>query len=383
MCIKPKPHGNAGIRLPGWRSPVAAISCAWLMATGMIPSAHAALFQHLTATDPASISKSASNVVSAWADQSGNANHASAGTGSVTYPAANPFPTGTVGVQFGPTSNSLQLLDVADTASLLDFNGAASTHSGFSVLMSVRVDQINPSTEPNDLIGVTSVNNAGGFGLRYNSAGQIVIYMGGVVVQRPGADRKVAAGDTVVFAVNYDAAAGVLTLWDSLNGTEVTASIPKGNFAGSSLPLKLGSINNASRYLLGSVGEVRIHDGMLSPTAFSNDRTAMKDRWVKRPMQSLDATVAGSVIGNPVTQWTDQSGNANHASAGTGSVSYPSTNHVSNGRGRGAIRAPGEIAPAFERGEHGGLAGFQRRGLHAHGFLGSHVREGRSTACKR
>jgi mannosyl-glycoprotein endo-beta-N-acetylglucosaminidase len=296
----------------------------------MAASAHAALFQSLTAADPASVTRNASNVVSAWADQSGNANHASAGTGSVIYPATNLFPTGTVGLQFGPPANSLQLLDVADTASLLDFTGAASTHTGFSVLMSVRVDQLNLSGEPNDLIGVTSVNNAGGFGLRFNSVGQIVIYMGGVIVQRPGADRKVAAGDAVVFAVNYDAATGKLTLWDSLNNSEVTAIIPKGNFAGG-LSLRLGSINNAARYLLGSVGEVRIHDETLSPAAFSIARTNMKDRWVKRPTQSLDATVAGSVIGNPVTQWTDQSGNANHALANTGSVSYPATNHFPTG----------------------------------------------------
>ena len=330
MRIEPSEQSNTGIRLTGCRSPLAVISFACLMGVGIAASAHAALFQHLTATDPASITKNAANLVSAWADQSGNANQASVGTGNVTYPAANLFPTGPAGLQFAPPANSLQLLDAADTANLLDFTSAASTHTGFAILLSVRVDQLNPSGEPNDLIGVTSVNNAGGFGLRYNSVGQIVIYMGGMVVQRPAADRKIAAGDAVVFAVNYDAAAGTLTLWDSLNDSEVTAIIPKGNFAGS-LPLMLGSINNAGRYLLGSVGEVRLHDGRLSPTAFSNDRTTMKDRWLKRPMQNLDATVAGSVTGNPVTQWTDQSGNANHASENIGSVSYPSTNHFPTG----------------------------------------------------
>lgn len=328
--MKPSKQVKTGTRHRGWRSPFAVISCACLMALAMVSASHAALFQQLTATNPASITKNTSNVVSAWADQSGNANHASAGTGSVTYPATNLFPTGTAGLQFGPPAKSLQLLDVSDTASVLDFNGAAATRSGFSILLSVRVDQLNPSAEPNDLIGVTSVNNAGGFGLRFNSVGQIVIYMGGVIVQRPGTDRKVAAGDAVVFAVNYDATTGLLTLWDSLNDSQVTATIPKGNFAGS-LPLMLGSINNAGRYLLGSIGEVRLHDGMLSPAAFINDRTAMKDRWLKRPLQNLDATIAGSVVGNPVTQWTDQSGNANHATASTGSVSYPSANHFPTG----------------------------------------------------
>ncbi len=303
----------------------AAFACAFLCCTVVALSSpvRAGLLQNLTAKDAASIATNISGAVSAWADKSGKTNDASADTGSVTYPAPSPFPTGTAGLQFGPPAKSLQLLDAAKTAALLDFTGAASARTGFSVLLSVRVDQLVPNGEPNDLLGVTTVNTAGGFGLRLNGAGQIVTYLGGTIVTRPSADRKVVAGDTLVIAVNYDAAKGRLTLWDSLNESEVSATIPKGNFAGTALPLKLGSMGNAARYLAGSVGEVRLYDSMLTASDLSHIRTTMKDLWVRQPLQNLDSAVAGSVVGNPVTQWTDQSGNTNNATAGAGNVTYP------------------------------------------------------------
>lgn len=285
-----------------------------------VPSAHAALFQHVTAADPASITTNASNVVTAWADKSGNAIHASAGSGSVIYPAVNLFSAGKSGVGFGTSANSLQLLNTTNTANLLNFTGAAAAHSGFSILVSVRVDQLN-ATNWSDLLGVTSATT-GGFGLRYSVGGVIQTYMGTVTVQRPGSDREVSAGDSVVFAVNYNATTGVLTLWDSLNNSEVTGTVPKGNFASTNKTLRLGSMDNNGRYIIGAVGEVRTYDGVLTTAEFSNARTTMADVWVTQPMQSLDATVSGSVVGSPVTQWTDQSGNANHASTGSGSVTF-------------------------------------------------------------
>ena len=90
---------------------------------GWDSSAHAALFQNVTAADPASITKDASNIVSAWADKSGNANHAISKIGTVIYPASISFTSGKVGLNFGATRNGLQLLDVADTDALLNFSG--------------------------------------------------------------------------------------------------------------------------------------------------------------------------------------------------------------------------------------------------------------------
>jgi hypothetical protein len=48
-------------------------------------------------------------------------------------------------------------------------------------------------------------------------------------------------------------------------------------------------------------------------------------------IQHLDATVSGSVAGDPVTQWNDQSGKGNHALKKGGVVSYPSTNTFASG----------------------------------------------------
>jgi mannosyl-glycoprotein endo-beta-N-acetylglucosaminidase len=297
---------------------------ALIISMGMMSSARAALFQYLTADDPVSVTKNGSNVVSAWADKSGNALNASTGLGSVTYPAATLFRTGRAGLDFGTARNSLQLMSVSNAANFLDFSGAAASHTGFAVMVSVRVDQLN-TTDVSDLIGVASTVANGGFGLRYNITGQISTYLGGVTLLRPGTDIKVAAGDSVVFAVNYDATTGKLTLWDSLNNSEVSTTVLKGNFAATSKTLQLGSMDNAARYMIGSVGEVRVYDGVLSATAFSDARLRMTDLWSRQPLLSLNAAVPSSVQGNPVTQWNDQSGNGNHATALSGSVSYPAT----------------------------------------------------------
>lgn len=48
-------------------------------------------------------------------------------------------------------------------------------------------------------------------------------------------------------------------------------------------------------------------------------------------IQHLDATVSGSVTGNPVTQWTDQSGSGNDATSAVGSVTYPSGSRSESG----------------------------------------------------
>ncbi len=308
---------------------------AWLTAALLFVSlARGDLIQRLTSAEPASVTLGPANVVQAWVDQSGKGNHATPGSGSVTYPAANVFATGTAGLQFGPPLRSLQLLNASTTASLLDFSstGAATAKSGFTILLAVRVDQLSGTSEPSDLLGVTTVNTAGGLGLRYNSAGRIIAYLGGVIVQRPEADRRVAAGDTVVFALHYEAASGRFALWDSLNGSEVTATIPRSNFAGANLPLLLGGMGNSSRFLAGSVGEVRLYDEALAPAALAAARIALGDAWQRRPLQHLDASAAGTVIGgNPVTQWSDVSGSGNHASPGTGTVTFPAPRVFNSG----------------------------------------------------
>lgn len=222
------------------------------------------------------------NPVTQWSDQSGNANHAIALSGSVAYPAANLFAAGLAGIHFGPTAESLRLLPASGAASLLDFNGSASTHTGFAVLVSLRVDQLN-TVNPNDFLGITSASTgtgSGGFGMRYNQSGQIVAYMGGSIIVRPSSQREVVSGSTVIIAVNYDASTGLVTIWDSLNETDYTGTIAKGNFAGTSATLKLGSLDNATRFLNGSVGEVKIFAEKLSASDFAMQHDAMTTKWL-------------------------------------------------------------------------------------------------------
>lgn len=294
-----------------------------------VPSAHASLFQHLTATDAPSITKNASNGVTAWADKSGNANDAIPKNGTVTHPAGNAFASGRVGLDFGDTRNSLQLLDVAATDSLLDFSGAASGKSGFAVLVAVRVDSLI-TNDWNDVIGLTSTISQGGFGMRYSQSGVIQAYLGGTTFQRPGSDLEVAAGDSVILGFNYDATTGTVQLWDSLNDSLATWTKVSGNFStGGDGTLRLGEMATTTRFLKGSAGEVRIYDSVLTTNEFSAARSAMVTTWVTppgpQPLQHLDASVPGSVVGSPVSQWTDQSGNLYHASAGSGTVTYPAS----------------------------------------------------------
>lgn len=308
----------------------ARLSVALLLAT----CARAELIQRLTSANTSSVTVGAGGLVQSWIDQSGKGNHAASATGAVIYPAANALATGVAGLQFGPPLKTLRLLDAAATAGLLDFSGAgaASAKSGFTLLIAARVDQLSGTTEPSDVLGVTTVNTAGGLGLRYTSAGRVIAYLGGVIVQRPEADRRVAAGDTVVFALHYNAVTGRFALWDSLNASEVVATIPKGNFAGSALPLLLGGMGNTGRFLAGSVGEVRLYDEALPAADLAAARAALQDAWVRRPLQHLDASVAGSVIGNPVTQWSDLSGSANHATAFAGAVNFPAATTFAAGK---------------------------------------------------
>jgi mannosyl-glycoprotein endo-beta-N-acetylglucosaminidase len=111
----------------------------------------------------------------------------------------------------------------------------------------------------------------------------------------------------VTIALNYDAASGVLTIWDSINETEVTATIPKGNFAGASLPLKLGSLDSSSRYLIGSVGEVKLFAEKLTASDFAAQRDAMSLKWLGAPpvMPTMPVkpvfTVAQLLNWNPAT----------------------------------------------------------------------------------
>jgi hypothetical protein len=57
----------------------------------------------LTATDAPGVTKTASNIVTAWADKSGNANDAMPKIATIAHPASYAFTSGRVGLHFRDT----------------------------------------------------------------------------------------------------------------------------------------------------------------------------------------------------------------------------------------------------------------------------------------
>lgn len=235
------------------------------------------LFQHLDAASSGSV---IGNPLTQWNDQSGSSRNAVPAFGTTTFPSAKLFTSGRPGVSFGADRNYLRLLPATTAEEVFDFNGAAGSHTGFSALLSVRVDELR-SQEWNDLLVTTSVASSGGFGIRYSINGTIQAYMGGTIYFRQGGARTVSTGVSVVLALNYDASTGVVTLWDSLNASEVTFNVAAGDFAGGDLTL--GGSDNVLRFINGSVGEVKLYSQKLSASEFASARDAMTLKWVGIP----------------------------------------------------------------------------------------------------
>ena len=296
----------------------------------------AALIQHLKVTDGSSVTTGTGGAVLSWADQSASLKNAAPKVGTAVYPSSYLFSSGKAGIEFGPARSSLQLLNATDTDALLDFTSAASGNSGFAVMVAVRVGTLN-TDDWNDLIGVTSGSTNGGFALRWSLGGVIQAFMGGSIFQRPASDVKVKTGDSLVLIFNYDATTGLVQLWDSLNQTTATWTQAAGDFSiGGDSTFRLGELGFGSRFLIGAVGEVKLYNSVLTPQALNIAIADASEDWLTPPgpplFQHLDSSKADSVIGNPVSQWNDQSGSGNNAVPGLGSATFPSTKLFSSGR---------------------------------------------------
>jgi hypothetical protein len=310
------------------------LAIAYLLALAL--PVRAELIQHLKVTNGSSLSTVAGGDVLSWADRSGFGKDAGSKVGTAAYPSSYLFPSGVAGVEFGPARTSLQLLNAADTDALLDFTSTAAGHSGFAVMVSVRVGSLK-TDDWNDLIGVTSASTNGGFALRWSLGGVIQAYMGGTVFQRPGSDVKVATGDSLVLIFNYDATTGLVQLWDSLNQTTATWTKPAGDFSiGGDSTFRLGELGYGSRFLIGAVGEVKLFNSVLTPQDLNFAIADATGDWLNPPgsplFQHLDSSKSGSVIGSPVSQWNDQSGSGNNPVAIFGSVTFPGAKLFSSGR---------------------------------------------------
>ena len=235
----------------------------------------AALIQHLDASLPASVVTDV-NGVAEWIDQSGNGNNAVIARQPVIYPSTSVSASGLSGLDFGTGRYNLRLFDVADTGSWLNFDAGASgtATGGFAVLIAFKADSVLNNW--NDLIG-NSTTLTDGFFMRYSSSGTMSASLEGNI--QKNAQEIVEAGDTIVFAFNYDAATGACEFWDSKNNSSMTGTKAASDFT-TSRHVTLGTTDNASRYFHGMVGEVKIFDDVLSAEDFQAEREALVEKWI-------------------------------------------------------------------------------------------------------
>ncbi|WP_281614979.1 T9SS type A sorting domain-containing protein [Flammeovirga sp. SubArs3] len=233
------------------------------------------VFQHLSSYDPSTIVVDELNNVTEWKDISGNDFHATTYFGQAVYPSLMSSYSGVTGVDFGLERSGLTLLSKEEAANVFDFDGAASTNSGFSVMVAFQIEEYHNNWS--DLIGNTSNNANAGFGIRYGTDGEFQIFLGGQVVNIPGA--KARLNHSIVVACNYDATTGELTFWDSQNLLTHQVNVPKADFNFDQL--YLGSFTNGNRQVKGMVGEVKIYNEVLADADFKLEYSKMRDVWHK------------------------------------------------------------------------------------------------------
>ncbi len=215
------------------------------------------------------------NPVTNWNDDSGNGNDALNLVGTVTYPSFSVSPSGIQGLDFGPARNSLELFSAAESDTWLD---QSSSNNGFCILLAFKCDDLVPG-QFNDLLG-NSTDGSTGLQLGYTASGQIQATINGTTFATAG--DSVEAGDMVIIALNYDAAAQTCELWESVNFTSVTNVLPKADFSTAN-PVSLGSIDNPAQFFNGMVGEVEIFSNALEADIFREMRERMLHRWVAPP----------------------------------------------------------------------------------------------------
>lgn len=229
-------------------------------------SVKAELIQHLDATVSSSVS---GNPVMQWSDQSGKGNHALKKTGDVYYPSTSLSASGLAGLDFGTNGHNLELFSAAESDSWLDQRSG----SGFCVLVAFKVDGLITNNYT-DVLGNSSGVTAGLI-LRYSSSGGMLAYLGGASA---GSSVSIANGDTIVYALNYNASLGSFEFWnskayDSDIGEVLPADFSLGN------AVALGFTTSSGRFLNGMVGEVKIYDAALGAEAFRVEREALAEKW--------------------------------------------------------------------------------------------------------
>jgi arylsulfatase A-like enzyme len=236
-------------------------------------SLSATLIQWLDATATGSVITNSSGVVTSWLDQSGAGNNALPAIGSVYFPSTSRSASGLAGLDFGVNRNSLTLFSAAASGSWLN---CTSNTNGFCVLLAFKCDGL--ISDWTDLLGNSSTTGTGFF-MRYWNTTNNGTYKINLGVNLPGVSGAAAAGNTIIYAFNYNASSGVWTFWDSKGGSERTGFIAAANFSTANA-VTLGSTTSANRYINGMIGEVKIFNAALDATQFASERAAMTTKWV-------------------------------------------------------------------------------------------------------
>lgn len=262
-------YSDEGYKIPGYRFANNAIEL-----IEKKNQSNVNLIQHLDASITESIIVDDTSNVTTWIDQSGAGNNAVALSGEVYYKSNE---DDKAWLDFGNTQNTLQLFSAVESDDWLD---QSTGNGGFCVMLSFKINGIINNW--NDLIG-NSTAVSQGFGLRYGNSGSIQGYLGGKTINVGGS--KLAVGDQVIFAFNYNAASGTYEFWDSKNSNSVTGTIDAKDFS-LDVPVTLGSTLADSRYFDGYIGEVKIYKNSLSSFDFKAQRDSLAQKWtdVKVPI---------------------------------------------------------------------------------------------------
>ena len=255
-----------------------------------VATALPALYVHYDASDAANVTVDVSDIVQSLTDLSAPTTTAydatkAGGAGTLFYSdPGNLSPTGLKGVDTNNGAhNKLLVLSAAEQDALLNFPGAAASNTGFAALVVFKADTISGGTV-RDLVLASHGNGAtspGSFIMKYEGGVPQVI-LGGTSVNAGAGAAVVAAGETVVLAVNYNQATGNLEVWDSENNTSASVTKTAADFSSTQAMFLAGSANSGQG-MDGMIGEVKIFEGVLTSEEFAAEQTALVTKWLGAP----------------------------------------------------------------------------------------------------
>lgn len=257
------------------------LNSAQISGTPFTPITGSTLYAHLDGSVSASVTADENAIVSLWADQTANSFNATStgGVGTVLYPSTDQSETGLEGVDFGftdpgPQKSTLAWFAPEQQGAWLNFKdgSAALPYGGFAVFAVVRPSAILGGSV-RDVV-MSSIESK--FALRYEGGRPRMLLGTSTLLGTAGAAK---VGETLVLAVKYDATTGELELWDSGSGNTANTTVPADNFTHTS-PIFLGGSLNPDQYMKGFIGEVKVYRGILTPSEFEVQRSALVTKWI-------------------------------------------------------------------------------------------------------